>query len=215
METTTTTAQATPTAADVKAPEVVETQTQATAEGTPVEATAKVEGEQGAAVADAKKEETPEKVVPEKYELKAPEGSHLDAQALERISLEAKEKKMSQEEAQALLDREHKTVSDFKQKQQDDLKRETEAWVNTLKDDKDFGGQNYTKNVEHAHRALKKYGSPAFVDLLEKTGLGNQPDLVRMLSAVGREMGEDEAVIATKHVEPTGDLADRIYGNSK
>ena len=43
------------------------------------------------------------KVAPEKYDLKLPEGSKLDAKHIEKIAADAKARGLSQEDAQALL----------------------------------------------------------------------------------------------------------------
>src|SRR5688572_20896218 len=60
---------------------------------------------------EAPKEQKP--VVPEKYDLKLPEGSLLEAAQMEKISAYAKEKGLSNEQAQELLERENDAVSGY------------------------------------------------------------------------------------------------------
>ena len=126
-------------------------------------------------------------VVPEKYDLKTPEGSPLAPADIERISLYAKEKGLSNETAQVLLNRESEQVVE--------LKNRSNQWVESLKADKEFGGEAFTRNVEHAHRALKAFAPEGFIEVLERTGLGNHPDLVRTFSKIGAAMSEDQLVI--------------------
>lgn len=135
------------------------------------------------------------KLIPEKYELALAADSKLDKAALGRIAGEAKDMKLSQEEAQALVQREEKAVAGVYQKQQDQLKSEVEGWVTQIQGDKEYGGEKYKETVAFAHAALNKFGTPEFSALLEKTGLGNQPDLVKLMSKVGRSMASDQAVL--------------------
>src|SRR3972149_1235780 len=75
------------------------------AEGAPSPAVA-------AAAAPTEEKPVAEKpVVPQKYELKLPEGSQLDQARIDSLSAYAKEKGLSNEQAQAILDRESDAVS--------------------------------------------------------------------------------------------------------
>lgn len=52
-------------------------------------------------------------------------------------------------------------------------------------------GQAYDGYVEASKAAMKEYMSPNFVAMLEKTGLGNDPEMIRTFGKIGREtLGE-------------------------
>lgn len=161
-------------------------------------------------------EEPAKPVVPEKYELKLPEGSKLEATHVEKIATYAKERGLSQEDAQKELDRDHLTVSDYVNKQQEYLKQTQSAWVQMAKSDKEIGGQGFDKNLESAKRVVNRFGTDAFKRELDATGLGNHPELIRVFSRIGKMMSEDQLVIPGSQ-QTTGKkaLEDIFYGSSK
>lgn len=162
------------------------------------------------------KEPTEQKpVVPEKYDLKLPEGSYLDAARVGEIAEFAKQQGFSNEQAQALLDGENKAVSTFVEKQQQELKQKPEAWLNEAKADKELGGDALPKNVELAKRALERYGSPTLIKTLNETGLGNHPELIRVFFRIGKAMDEDQLVLPKTNVSgEKQDPAEVLYGRS-
>ncbi len=137
-------------------------------------------------------------VVPEKYELKLPENSPLKADAIERISTLAKEKGLSNEQAQGLLDAESGTVLSYVEAQKSQVKTITEGWVNELKSDKELGGEHFNQSVEMAKRVVDRFGTDAFKKALNETGLGNHPELVRAFARIGKSMAEDQLVIGNQ-----------------
>jgi hypothetical protein len=133
-------------------------------------------------------------VVPEKYDLKLPEGSTLDAKTVEKIGDYSRSQKFSAEQAQALLEREHKSAAEFEQAQTARLAEENKKWEKALNDDKEIGGEGLKKNVELAKRAVDKYASDEFKALLDSTGFGNHPEVVRIFSRIGKAMEEDSLI---------------------
>jgi len=67
---------------------------------------------------------------------------------------------------------------------------ETNAGIESLKTE---WGDKFTEQVNHAVLAVKKFGSDEARALLDSTGLGNHPALVRMFANVGAGLGEDRA----------------------
>lgn len=134
-------------------------------------------------------------VVPEKYELKLPENSKLDSSALDEISLFAKEKGLSNEAAQALLERENEVLSRHEQQQQEAYELKKKEWVSAVEGDKEIGGNNLSKSVELAKRVVTRFGTPDFLAALNSTGLGNHPELVRVFARIGGAMSEDQFVM--------------------
>jgi hypothetical protein len=156
------------------------------------------------ALADGKTEETekpkeePPKeadTVPEKYELKLPENSLLKAQALEDIAATAKEHKLTQKQAEALVQREDKALHAYHQAQLDDLKVKSQVWIQDVKADKELGGEAFVKNAELASRVVKRFGTESFQKMISDSGAGNHPELVRIFARIGKAMSEDQLVI--------------------
>jgi hypothetical protein len=54
-------------------------------------------------------------------------------------------------------------------------------------------GPDFNVRVAAAQKALQKFGSPELVGYLEKSGLGNNPELIKLFSNVGLGMSESSA----------------------
>lgn len=134
-------------------------------------------------------------VVPEKYDLKLPENSPLSPKHLEALAEYAKAQKLTNEAAQALLEREHSAVASYVQNQQQELAKKPEAWLADSKADREIGGESFGKNAELAKRVLAKFGSDDFKKVLNETGLGNHKELLRVFVRIGNAMSEDTLVL--------------------
>lgn len=137
----------------------------------------------------------PPKVVPEKYDLKLPEGSQLDAAHVEKVSSFAKEHKLSNEEAQAIIDRDNANIASYADGQNAKLKERQEAWKTESSTDKEYGGEAFAQNAELAKRVIQRFGSDALKTALNDTGLGNHPELLRVFVRIGKAMSEDQLVL--------------------
>lgn len=153
--------------------------------------------------------------VPEKYELKLPENSLLDPSRLEKIAAVAKERGLSNEAAQALVDHESQAVADFQKAQLEGLKKTSEKWVEELKADKEFGGEAFSKTAEAAKRVVARFGDQQFREALESTGLGNHPALVRVFARIGKAMSEDQFVQPGAAPASPMRIEDRFYGKQE
>jgi hypothetical protein len=65
------------------------------------------------------------------------------------------------------------------------------AWVSEVTADKELGGANLEASTKIAQRAVERFGSPAIKQLLNESGLGNHPELVRMFHRIGKAVAED------------------------
>lgn len=131
---------------------------------------------------------------PEEYDLKLPEDSQLDPSVTEEIADFAREQGFSNEQAQALLDRESNAVASYIEAQDEQVKEIRESWLGTSEKDKEIGGDGFKENVELAKRAVDKYGSDEFRQALDETGFGNHPEVLRTFVRIGKAMGEDNIV---------------------
>lgn len=157
---------------------------------------------------------TPEKpVVPEKYDLKLPEGSHLKPDAIEKIASFAKERGLSNEQAQAVLDREHQALDEHVSAQQAALKERQAKWLDELKADKEVGGEALKENAELAKRLFQKFGDSKLTEDLNVTELGNYPPLFRFAVKVARAMAEDKLVIPGVNAGGKKSIQDILYGS--
>lgn len=142
------------------------------------------------------KTEAAKPVVPEKYELKMPEGSQLSQTRIDQVSAYAKEKGLSNEQAQEILNRESDAVAGFFESQKADLLAKSEGWISEIKADKEFGGENFNQTIEFAKRSIDQFGDPELKRVFDETGIGNHPLIVKMHAKIGKLMADDKMVSA-------------------
>lgn len=139
-------------------------------------------------------ETKPAEAAPEKYEFKAPEGTHLDPAVAEKFSAVAKELNLSQQAAQKVVD---ELAPALASAQREAFTKVVDGWVGEAKADKEFGGENFDANLAIAKEGLNFVGSPKLVQFLNQSGLGNHPEIIRAFYKVGQAISEDSHVSGT------------------
>lgn len=158
---------------------------------------------------EAEKDKKPEGA-PEKYEFKAGEGVELDTEALKDFEPVARELNLTNEQAQKLVDAYPKILAGVQQRQAEAWQKQTEGWAETVKADKEIGGDKLTANLSAAQRALDLFGTPELKEYLEGTGLGNHPELVKAFIKIGKAMSEDGMVDGSNQGQRSA--AEVLYG---
>lgn len=129
--------------------------------------------------------------VPEKYEFKAPDGVTFDPAQIEAFTPIAKELGLTNAQAQRLVDFHATTIASATAAQAAVVSAQTAEWLGQTKADKDFGGLKFGENTAVAVKALDKFGTPALREALDKSGMGNHPEVFRLLWNIGKTMSED------------------------
>jgi hypothetical protein len=125
---------------------------------------------------------------PEVYEFTAPEGVTFDQAILDQFTPLAKEMNLPQDQAQKLVE----LYATAQKNQADAVQAQFAAWASDTKADKEIGGQHLEPTLHAAKVALAEFGTPELSKILEASGLGNHPEMVRFVSKVGRLMAEDK-----------------------
>lgn len=168
-------------------------------------AEANVAGDKPATDADATKTEV---VVPENYDFKLPEGVELDGDAAKEFSVLAKELKLDNATAQRVAD----IAVKMQQKQAERTAETVKGWAESSKADKEFGGDNLQQNLSVAQKAIDTFGSSELKAMLQSSGLGNHPELIRFAFKAGKAISEDGFVKAgARSATPTASLEKRLY----
>ena len=149
-------------------------------------------------------------------ELKFPDGT--DAGLMEAFRGVAGELKLEAPAAQKIVDSFTKAQSALFAKWDSEAKAERAKWSEEIKADKEFGGQAFDANVQHARRAVAKYGGTDLAKLLDSTGLGDHPVVLRTFMRLGKALAED-SVAGTTNTPATAsngslDLK-KLYPNTK
>lgn len=192
-----------------------EATTEATTETTPATDTAPAD-QPGTEPTDAPaadpSEALPEEPADLEYKFELPEGVELDPELGAEFQAFAESKKLSKEEVAGLLALREKET----QKQRDAFVAEQEKWVADIKADKEIGGDKFDENLAVAKQALATFGTPGLKDLLNSTGFGNHPEVIKAFVKIGKAVGEDKLVQRDAATPaPIETLADRMYPTLK
>jgi hypothetical protein len=153
---------------------------------------------------------------PEAYEFKAPEGRVFDSEVMASYSQVAKELNLSQESAQRLLDAVGPKMAE---RQMAMIEATRNGWADSSKSDREFGGEKLSENLGVAKKALDAFGTTELRTLLNETGLGNHPELIRFMFRAGKAISEDRMVTGAATQAKAGprsfaDLAEALYSNT-
>lgn len=156
-----------------------------------------------------------ETAVPEKYELKLPEGSMLDPGYLKEVEAFAKDCKLSAEDAQLVVDRDNDVVSKFVGAQKAAMEKQSNEWRQQIAADREIGGEHLERNAELSRRLIEKFFPQTVRKWLDETGYGNHPDLFRGFVEIAKATGEDRMVIPSRHGGANKrSVADLLYGST-
>lgn len=146
---------------------------------------------------------------PEKYEFKLPDGVQMDDTGLAKFSEMAKDLNLTQEAAQTMLDK-------MGSHQAEAIERVKAEWSEGAKADKEFGGDKLNENLAVAKKALDQFGTPALRTLLNESGLGNHPEIIRAFFRAGKAISEDRFVAGSAGGSPASrDAAKSLYPNQQ
>ena len=128
---------------------------------------------------------------PEKYEFQAPEGKEFDAEIIGNFSEVAKELNLTQDAAQKLVETMGPKIAERQLARIEAVRNE---WTQASQVDKEFGGDKLNENLAVAKKALDSFGTPELRSLLQESGLGNHPEVIRMMYRAGKAISEDTFV---------------------
>ena len=137
--------------------------------------------------------ETPaEEAAPVAYEPFAlPPGVEVDTAALEQAQSLFAEARLSQPQAQKLVDLYAGKMSELVQRQRVAAESRQMAWIAEVKNDPDLGGRRFEQARAAAQRALGRFGTPQLRRSLDELGVSNSPQLFRFFVRVGQAVSED------------------------
>lgn len=144
-------------------------------------------------------------------EVKLPEGVEADPALLEAVKSAAKDG----ESAQALVDKFFEVQKAADERARAAWETQQRQWVEQLRAAPDIGGERWSESLQHAARAMQQFGSPELRKLLDDTGLGNHPELVKCFIAVGKALAEDTVAGTAAAAAPSREQGLRsLYTNS-
>ena len=129
---------------------------------------------------------------PEEYgTFELPDNFDMNEETLGEYHTFAKENNLTQEQAQRGVD----MVAQMKQAEMNQWVEQQKSWVDDAKSDTEFGGDKFDQSISVAVKARDSFGTPEFNEMLDSSGLGNHPEMIRFLSRVGKQISEDGVVV--------------------
>lgn len=138
--------------------------------------------------------------------LEAPEGMDLDADAVTEFGALAKELGLDKANAQRVAD----IAIKMQQRAVEQHQETVSVWADQARADKEFGGDKFDASMATAKRALTEFGSPELLAVLESSGLGNHPDMVRAFYRIGKAIGDD-SFVPGRQGAPEKPVANRMF----
>jgi len=146
--------------------------------------------------------------VPESYEFTMPDGVALAKTAADEFTALAKELKLDQASAQKVAD----VGAKMAQRQVEAHAQLVESWVESVKTDKEIGGDKLAENLAIARKAIDTFGTPELKDVLNATGFGNHPAVIKAFYKAGMAISSDRFVSGSPK-GPENDMAKKMFPN--
>lgn len=154
---------------------------------------------------DPARQEPEQDAIPDRYDLKAPEGMELDAALLEKASPLFRELRLTGDQAQKLSDLYADKLAETRRAQLDAWNGLLDGWRSAARADPEIGGSKFDENVGAARDALARFGTAELRKALDQYGMGNHPEMIRFCYRVARALSEDRLVDG----RPVGGETDR------
>lgn len=164
-----------------------------------------------------------ESQVPEKYDLKLPENSPLDDAVLERLAASARERGLSNEQAQSALEfasaevvRQQEAFLAANRPGGEAWLRNVQEWETAALADPELGGtrEKLQQNAQAARLVLEKYFPPEIKEFLNETGYGSHPAILKGLLKISKASAEGELVLPRAQGTGKRDPVEVMYGTS-
>ncbi|MEI7875748.1 MAG: peptidase [Alphaproteobacteria bacterium] len=142
-----------------------------------------------------------------------PQGVEVDTAALEEAQSLFAEARLSQPQAQKLVDLYAAKMNELVQRQISAAESRQKAWVTEVKNDPDLGGRRFESARAAAQRAFRHFGTPELRRTLDELGVSNSPQLFRFFVRVGNTLSEDRYAGAQSSASRLS-AAETLYPNS-
>jgi len=130
---------------------------------------------------------------PAAIELKVPENSLLSQAHIDALKSYAKEKGLTNEQAQVHLEREHNAVKVGIEVMNQKAQAQSKAWLAEAQADKEIGGDKFAENVETANHALDTlFPGMDIRKFMDTTGFGNHPTILKGFVKIGKMLQPDK-----------------------
>ena len=121
------------------------------------------------------------------YEFELPEGVQFADGEVDEFKTVAKDLKLPKDAAQRILD----IATKREQARAEAFATQVSKWADEVKADKELGSE---ESLAAAVKAVDAFGTPELKELLNSTGMGNHPEVVRLMAKIGKAISEDKVI---------------------
>jgi hypothetical protein len=176
----------------------------------------KLEENQQETESDNKPDDKTENDEASDFKLELNKESLLDNSNVEDVVSFAKENNLTKDQAQQLLSKQEELLVKYAQSELDKYEAQLDAWREEVIKDPVMGGDNLKKTTENARRAVKAFGDDQFINLLNETGYGDNPEVVKFLSKIGALMEDDNLILPSAKAERQNKpMHEYFYGSNE
>ena len=168
-----------------------------------------VAGEEGGTV-------DPLDTVPESYAFTDNNGQPLSEEQMTSFQAPFKDAGLTSRQAQKMYDAFSKAQNQWVEQLQQQNLQMRQNNLEQIKADPQIGGQNINQTKAYVGTVMDKYGSQELRDFLNESGLGSNPELVRVFAKIGKDLSSDNFVSGRgrSNKESSIELAKRMYPKS-
>ena len=134
-----------------------------------------------------------------------PENSFLSADMLAALKQQAAQIKLPLPVVQKWVEQENNRLDQQVKQQAHEKQEQVRVWAQETRALYD------EEEISRAVRAADAFGGPELRQLLEETGLGNHPAIVRTFAAVGKRIAEDISVVGTAQANTDKTFTQALY----
>ena len=132
--------------------------------------------------------------VPESYEaFTDAQGNPVSNDDFKGFTEAAKSVGLSQENAQKMFTAMYGEADNYVRRRTQEFAAQ---WAEQSKADPEFGGANFNQNMGQIAAAYRQFATPELKQLLDASGLGNHPEVMRLFYRVGKALSQDTGVRA-------------------
>ena len=159
----------------------------------------------------------------EPYVIETPEGVEIDQALLDAFTPGFKEQKLTHNQVQEMADAYIASQQSMASGRTEAFNAQRDAWEAELRADPQIGGDRFDDNITRANQFIDRHGDDTVKNLLDNTGLGSHPALVRFLVKAANAVREDSPpqsdgtgrVPVEPREETPEERAARLYSKSR
>ena len=123
--------------------------------------------------------------------------------------LKANPKASAKDALAEAANRQARLVADATKEAAANFEAQVVTWEKAAKADKEFGGADFDKNVAQAVKAIEVFGTPELRTLLDESGLGSHPEVIRFAMRAAKGISESDVAGETKASDDSAALRSR------